>query len=50
MEYAAQFPEWLAQMIEIHVDYVKDQSVSLLKIAVLDAKIFWCDVKIFFYS
>jgi hypothetical protein len=46
----ANFAEWLCTMVELHVNYVIDQTISLAKIASYDAQIFWCNCKIVWYS
>lgn len=44
------FADWLSTTVELHVNYWIDQAISISKIGVIDARIFWCDVKIFWYS
>lgn len=46
----ATFAIWLGDMIDAHYRWARDQAVSLIKIASYDARIFWCNVKIFWYS
>ena len=46
----ANFAIWLGDMIKAHCTWALDQAESLIKIASYDVRIFWCNVKIFWYS
>lgn len=44
------FCEWLADMVEIHLRYVRDVATMTFRSAWLDLQILWCDTKIAWYS
>ena len=46
----AAFAGWIVDMIDIHYRYYRDQLKTLARIAWIDLRILWCNVKIFWYS
>lgn len=49
-ELQAAFCNWMCDMVDIHYRWARDQAVSLVKIAGYDLGIFWCNIKIVWYS
>lgn len=44
------FANWIVDMIDIHYRYARDQLHTLVELAWVEVQLWWCDIKIAWYS